>query len=339
MVIGVIGASLAGLAAARILGQQGHQVTVFEKSDSWSGRFTTLEVGAEKTLVDVNAPYLVANHEAVGTFFKDLEAKGLVKPIESKVKSYVNGEFANASMKSDAEDLYASTKGMKSIAQFLGRYTDVKFGGEAIGITYIGNDRGKKAPWMINLASFEVFELDAVVVALPAPQARQIIENAQDESIIRKAMAAIHEIGYVSRASVVATYPGKSLSDFNFLEIAGLDVELVVNESAKSGAKDLVLTIHSTDEFYSRAETMKDNLVIDHLLKQAADVIGDFVYNPEHSVLSKRKYVKPYTSLPMDFYEVKGLQGKLALVGDYFNGTSIETSIVSGEKLAKSWLV
>lgn len=338
MVIGVIGASLAGLAAARILGQKGHQVIVFEKADTWSGRFTTAEVGVHNTLVDVHTPYLVAHNDTTKALFAELSEKKLIKPIEATVKSLVSGELANASMNHEGSELFASTKGMSAIANYLARYADVKFGAEVVGITYIGDNRGKKAPWMINLASFEVFELDAVIVALPAPQARQVLENAQDETEIRAVLAKLHDIRYTSRHSVVATYPNKSALDFLMMELGGMDVDFVVNESKKKDTTELILSIHSTDVFYNRSQNLKNNEIIDHLLKETASVLGDFVYSPEATVLARSKYVAPHESLKLPFINVHGLDGKLAVVGDFFEGNSLETAFVSGVRLAQEWL-
>jgi predicted NAD/FAD-dependent oxidoreductase len=338
MVIGVIGASLAGLAAARILGQKGHQVTVFEKAESWSGRFTTVEVGVHHTRVDIHTPYLVANNETTKAFFAELTNKKLIKPIEATVKSVVSGEIANTSMNHEGSELFASTQGMSEIANYLARYADIKFGAEVVGLTYIGDNRGKKAAWMINLASFEVFELDAVIVALPAPQARQVLENAQDETEIRSVLAQLHDIRYTSRHSVVATYPNKTALDFLMLELGGMDVDFIINESKKKDTTELILSIHSTDTFYNRSQNLKNNEIIDHLLKEAASVLGDFVYNPEMSVLARRKYVAPHASLNLPFIDVQGLDGKLAVVGDFFEGNSLETAFVSGVSLAQKWL-
>lgn len=338
MVIGVIGASLAGLAAARILGQKGHQVIVFEKSDSWSGRFKTINVGVHNILVDVRTPYLVANNETTKALFAELSEKKLIKPIDATIKSLVSGELVNASMKHEGSELFASTKGMSAIANYLARYADVKFGAEVVGITYIGDNRGKKAPWMINLASFDVFELDAVIVALPAPQARQVLENAQDETEIRAVLAKLHDIHYNSRHSVVATYPNKTALDFFLMELGGIDVDFVVNESKKNDTAELILSIHSTDMFYDRSQNQKNNVIIDHLLKETASVLGDFVYRPETTVLVRNKYVAPKKSLKLPFINVHGLDGKLAVVGDFFEGNSFETAYVSGVSLAQEWL-
>ncbi|MEA5559563.1 FAD-dependent oxidoreductase, partial [Nodularia spumigena] len=307
MVIGVVGASLAGLAVARSLGKQGHQVLVFEKSSTWSGRFTTLKAGNDQTPVDVHIPYIDVKNESFKALVDELVAKNLMKAVESNVSSYVNGEISGASMEYEGSELYATTKGMAAVAQYMARYCDVKFDAEVVGITYIGDNTKKKAPWMINLVSNEVFELDAVVIAVPAPQALAILENAQDETSIRRAIANINEMRYDARYSVVATYPNKSLTDWSILEIGGNDVELVVNESIKNGSKDLILTLHSSNEFFQKAVHLKENEIIDLLLKNAASIVGDFVYNPEKTVIVKRKYVKPERYLEPTFINIEGL--------------------------------
>lgn len=337
MVIGVVGASIAGLAVARSLGQQGHQVIVFEKGSSFSGRFTTLKAGNNQTPVDVHVPYVQAHGEEFKSFVDELVAKGLMKSLQAKVSSYVNGEFSGNSMDFEGSELYTTTKGMVAVAQYMARYADVKFNSTVVGITYIGNDTKKKAPWMINLSSFEVFELDAVVIALPSPQANAVLENAQDETPVRKVLASINKIRYAARYSVIATYPNKKLSDWSVLEVGGSDVELIVNESSKNNSNDLILTIHSSNDFFLKAVNLHQTEIIDSLLKSATTILGDFIYNPETTELDKRIYVQPETHLKESFINVTGLDGKLGVIGDYFAGNSMESAYVSGLSLAKSW--
>ena len=337
MVIGVIGASIAGLAAARSLGQKGHQVIVFEKGSTWSGRFTTMKVGADHTPVDIHIPYISAHGDAFKAILNELSSKELMKQMDTSVQSFVNGETSDNSMMFEGAELYASTKGMDKVANYMARYADVKFDSEVVGVTYIGANTKKKAPWMINLVSNEVFELDAVIVALPSPQACAILENAQDETPVRKSIAQINEIRYTARYSVVATYPNKSVSDLSVMEIGGNDVELIVNESEKNGSKDLILTLHSSNDFFLKAVDLTKTEIIDHLLKEASKIIGDYAYNPEYSFVEKRKYVKPESHVDLSFINVPGLDGKLGIVGDFFNGSSIESAYNSGMSLAAEW--
>lgn len=337
MVIGVVGASIAGLAVARSLGQQGHQVLVFEKDSSWSGRFTTLKAGNEQIPVDVHVPYVHAKSEEFKSFVDELVSKGLMKSINAKVSSYVKGEFSGNSMDFEGSELYATTKGMAAVADYMARYADVKFNAHVIGTTYIGDKTKKKSPWMINLSSFEVFEVDAVVIALPSPQANAVLENAQDETPVRKTLADINKIRYDARYSVIATFPNKKLSDWSVLEVAGNDVELIVNESSKKNSNDLILTIHSSNDFFQKAVHLHETEIIDSLLKSASSILGEFIYNPETTVLDKRIYVQPESYLEESFINVLGLDGKLGLVGDYFAGNSMESAYISGLNLAKSW--
>lgn len=337
MVIGVIGASLAGLTVARELGKQGHQVTVFEKSSTWSGRFTTIRPGNTNVPVDTHIPFIQAKSESFQALVNELVEKGLLKQIDNDVKSYVNGEFATASVIHAHENLYTSTKGMDAVGKYLSRYCDIRFNSPVIGVTYIGKNAKKKSPWMINLSSFEVFELDAVVVATPAPQAYGVLENAQDETPIRKVIAEIDEVTYSANYTLTAVYPGKKSPNWTALEVAGSSVDFIVNESKKTNCSDLILTIESTTDFFDASVQFNSNQVIDKLLKDTAAIIGEFAYAPESTVLEKRKYTHADKQLNHSFIEVNGLDGKLALVGDYFNGFGLDEAFNSGLALAKAW--
>lgn len=337
MVIGVIGASLAGLTVARELGKQGHQVTVFEKAPSWSGRFTTVKTGTTSVPVDTHIPYITAKSDDFKQLLNELTAKGLLKQMDTSVNSLVKGEMASASVSNPNTDMFVSTKGMDAVAQYLARYCDVRFNSPVVGVTYIGTNTKKKKPWMINLTTFEVFELDSVVVAVPAPQAYSVLENTQDETPVRKVIAEIDEITYAANYTLTAVYPGKSAPDWTVLETAGTDIELMVNESKKTGSSDLILTIQSTAAFFDAATELKANQIVDHLLKEATALLGEFAYAPESTVLEKRKYAYAQKTLNKPFTEVSGLDGKLGLVGDYFLGFGLEEAYHSGLALAKAW--
>jgi len=337
MVIGVIGASLAGLTVARELGKQGHQVTVFEQAATWAGRFTTVLTGTEPVPVDSHVPYILAHGTEFKALMSELGGKGLIKKLNATVSSSVNGELSSSSMLHDNSELYTSTKGMNAVADHLARYCDVKFNAHVVGITHIGSNAKKKLPWMINLNTFEVFEADAIVVALPAPQAYAVLENSQDETPVRRVLADIDIILYDATYTLTAVYPNRSLNDWAVLEVGGQDVALIVNESVKTESKDLILTIHSSSNFFNAAKGLKPNQVIDNLLKSASNLIGDFAYSPDSTVLEKRKYTQPEVHLDRPFINVVGMDGKLALVGDYFKGDSLEESYISGLRLAESW--
>jgi len=337
MVIGVIGASLAGLTVARELGKQGHQVTVFEQAATWAGRFTTVLTGTEPVPVDTHVPYILAHGTEFKALMSELSDKGLIKKLNATVSSSVNGELSSSSMLHDNSELYTSTKGMTAVAGYMARYCDVKFNAHVVGITHIGTNAKKKLPWMINLNTFEVFEADAIVVALPAPQAYAVLENTQDESPVRRVLADIDIILYDATYTLTAVYPNKSLNDWAVLEVSGNDIALIVNESVKTDSKDLILTFHSSANFFNAAKDLKSNQIIDHLLKSATSLIGDFAFSPDSTVLEKRKYTEPEVQIDRPFINVEGMDGKLALVGDYFKGNSLEESYISGIRLAESW--
>src|SRR5690625_5358687 len=59
MVIGIIGASISGLIAGKLLAQAGHEVTIYEKSEQFGGRLATRFFGENNEFsVDFGAPYL-----------------------------------------------------------------------------------------------------------------------------------------------------------------------------------------------------------------------------------------------------------------------------------------
>jgi len=83
--IAVVGAGIAGLNLARMLSSQA-DVTVFEKSDKLSGRAATYIAGEYR--FDHGAQFFTVKSKAFNQFAKQLEAQGVVAPVERLQKNY-----------------------------------------------------------------------------------------------------------------------------------------------------------------------------------------------------------------------------------------------------------
>src|SRR5690625_3203677 len=81
MVIGIIGASISGLIAGKLLAQAGHEVTIYEKSEQFGGRLATRFFGENNAgSVDFGAPYLEVATPAFLQLAADLTETGLLQP-------------------------------------------------------------------------------------------------------------------------------------------------------------------------------------------------------------------------------------------------------------------
>ncbi|MDX1638617.1 MAG: FAD/NAD(P)-binding protein, partial [Balneolaceae bacterium] len=75
MKIGIIGASLSGLVAGKVLGKAGHDVTIIEKQQTLGGRLTSFDDG-NGNIFDYGISHFHANDPDFRKFVTYLEEEG-----------------------------------------------------------------------------------------------------------------------------------------------------------------------------------------------------------------------------------------------------------------------
>ncbi len=195
MVIGIIGAGISGLTAGRLLARAGHEVTIFEKSKGFGGRMATRYAGKDnQTRLDHGLSYFEAESSEFREFAAELLEKKLIKSWGDKFFVYDGDKLYDKNPNDPGKSFYTSVDGMNSIGKYLSRWVDVQTGNKVGGLTYFGGNRTRKRPWIINFTSSATFSADAVIIALPAPQAYGILSTTIDETNTLKIVRQIDEI-------------------------------------------------------------------------------------------------------------------------------------------------
>ncbi len=336
MVIGIIGASISGLIAGKRLADAGHDVTIIEKNRSLGGRLSTIELDGLN--MDVGISHFEATSQTFSTFVDDLKGQGVVKDWTDEFSLYDGTEFHAVDPNADPKMNYVGVEGNQKIAQKLSRWVDIKSEEQAGGLTYIGPDRSKKRSWMINLTDISVFECDAVIIATPAVEAYGIIQTAQNRTATRKIIRVIDDIRYDGRVSLVCTFDHEA-PEWNAIEVNHKDIRLITNESSKRGsAENAGLVIHSSPEFYHTYAQVGEEKIKQALLESASDILDSNVLQPKSTYLHNWKYFEARNPIDEYFMELEMNEAPLALIGDYFSGTSLDDAFISGHSLAEYWL-
>jgi protoporphyrinogen oxidase len=89
--VGIVGAGVLGLAAAKVLQERSHAVTIFEGKPDVGGQVVTFEVGGER--LECFYHHLFTNDTAVVRYIDDLGLGGDLRWIESKVGILRNGRI------------------------------------------------------------------------------------------------------------------------------------------------------------------------------------------------------------------------------------------------------
>lgn len=340
MLIGIIGAGIAGLTAGRILSKAGHEVIVFEKSNGFGGRMATRYFGDEHQIkMDHGVTSFTAKDPEFISFVDEMKEKGLLKDWGNSI-SYYNGEsFYKEHPARERQPYYIAPKGMNKIGKYLSRWVDFYQGEKVGGVTYIGRNPQKKRSWMINLATINVFEVDAVIVATPATQAQGIIQTAQDETQIRRAIREIDSIRYNHSWSLMTGYEGEYKPEWRGVSFSNSNLEWICNESSKrDNGGESTLVMQSTNNFANQHQHSDSEVVVREMMKSASKVTGEWVYSPKWHDLHYWRSVRAQNPLDQPYMDIENDGAPFALVGDYFQGSSVESSYLSGKRLAEEWV-
>jgi len=340
MVIGIIGASISGLIAGKLLAQAGHEVTIYEKSEQFGGRLATRFFGENNEFsVDFGAPYLEVATPAFRELAVELTEKGLLQPWGGDFRFYDGERMLDQNPNGITNPVVTSRKGMSAIGTWLARWSDIRLNSKVGGITYIGKNRTKKRAWMINLTSREVIGADAIIIALPAPQAYGILGSTVDETNALKIVREIDEIAYQKTYSLAAGYGNREIPDWQGIACNRSPLEFISNEGLKKeGKQGCQFVMHSTDEFVQKHLHSTKDQIINEMLSAFAGIAGGWATSPEWVDLNQWNYKAPFKTVDRPFFELEEEDSPLALVGDYFKGSGAAYAVQSGRLLAEHWI-
>ncbi|MEN9797403.1 MAG: Deoxyribodipyrimidine photo-lyase [Pseudomonadota bacterium] len=163
--VGVVGAGVAGLAAARALADAGHDVTVFDKGRGAGGRLSTRR--ADVGTFDHGAPSFTAEDPRFRMYVDSWCAQGVV------------AEWTPRS--TGPATRYVAVPGMNALVAHLGVDLSVRYGVEVKRL-----ERGDSAWRLFDGAGQEVGTFTQLVLAAPAPQSvtllRPVAPGLADEA-------------------------------------------------------------------------------------------------------------------------------------------------------------
>lgn len=163
LTVAVIGAGVAGAAAARALKDAGHVVTVFDKGRGAGGRLSTRS--EEALRFDHGAPFFTVRDERFARWARAWWQERVINQWKGVVEGEAPGEHA-----SDLVRL-VGVPGMNAVVKRMLLDVDVRFGVEVKGLTRDGSR------WrLLDAAGHALGEFEVAVVATPAPQAAALID-------------------------------------------------------------------------------------------------------------------------------------------------------------------
>lgn len=170
--IAVIGAGIAGLACGRELQARGAQVTLFDKGTVPGGRATTRIT--EHGNFDHGAQYFtVQNHRfdsEVATWLRD----GVARRWPGRVVAFSDGRMIEKAM---SVERHVGAPGMNDLGRHLAASLDIRL---STKIEHVSASGGRRGLWHVHPSDgreLAVGGFDALVVALPSPQAAALLKG------------------------------------------------------------------------------------------------------------------------------------------------------------------
>lgn len=308
MNIGIIGAGLSGIVAARELVRDGHTVELIEKSRSVGGRLATRRIGEGKA--DHGAVYFTVRGEA----------------LKQAVADWVERDWVRI-WYADPYPRYIASDGMNTLAKRL-----------ADGLSVRLNERAETVKEVDGMVIVEtdqaVYHYDRLLITSPLPQTFELLADFSIDAALRALTYSPTFVGLFEFESEVVIGTDGILDK----EVAPGLLKVINNRQKDISATDLVSVY--MDEVWSEAwyeRSSEDTLqAIERLLKT---VTGDATIQSRQ--LKRWRYAQAKNVWHEPYYQLKDVP--IYLAGDVFlelddaaGRTRFESAYVSGLRVAEA---
>lgn len=319
--IAVIGAGIAGLACARVLADAGYRVTVYEKSRGVGGRTSTRR--ADGWQADHGAQYFTARHPAFVAEVARWVAGGAAAPWAARVASI--GSLGPRELLAPAQR-YVGVPGMTAPARYLSA------GIETMLETTIIELRRDEQRWRLISAEHGALRMhhDAVIVAVPAPQAVALLRRAEpglaviaQRTEMRPAWAVMAQYGRLPD-------PG---FDAAFVNVGPLG--WIAHDTSKPGRTGLsTWVLHATPEWSQAHLEAPPEQITRTLLDAFRDIVGA---TANSATAHRWRYAElAPTSMAAPGRFAWRADPRIGLCGDWLGGGKIEGAWLSGAGLGRA---
>ncbi len=308
MEVVVVGAGVAGLAAARALTDAGHQVTVLDKGRRVGGRLSTREF-ANGGRAHAGAQFFTVRSDEFARAVTTWQAMGLVH------------EWCRGFSSNDGHPRYAIRGGMSQLAAAMAGGLEVRC---SFHVEHVHEEANRVVVDWPEAHGHEAGRLvaDAVIVTVPVPQAAALLGGD----------VFVPPISYLPTLSLMVTLDrGVEVSPSGGLQVADDPVWSFVGDNQAKGTSTVpAVTFHSTSGFAASRLDDPVSSITDELVDAARPFLhGASVFETQ---LQRWLYATPIQSFPEGSFATEG--GRIILAGDAFGGPKIEGAFLSGLEAA-----
>lgn len=344
--VAVIGAGLAGLVCARRLRQAGYRVVVLEKSRGLGGRVATRRIQGYH--FNHGVPYLEVQGELSQQLLTSLKQRGIIVPWSGQIYDLVDGQSTKPSLiqRFDGSLRYQAHSGLTAVAKDIANNLEI-YRSHRVRAIALSADAAHQV-WTLHVeadsnSAIAPIQANAVVMAIPAPQALALITPLMSLASIQDVVATLESIRFEPCLTVMAAYRPSAIPDWqkkatsqSFIHCGDHpDLRLATIMRADNSASRLSTVAIQSSAAYARQHLELSNLepVGRQLLHQAARFLSGGLDSPHWFQVHRWRYAfcsapysKPYLAianpLPMVFS------------GDWCQGCQIEDALQSGTESA-----
>jgi photolyase PhrII len=316
--VAVVGAGLAGAAAARALADQGHVVTVYEKSRGAGGRMATRR--SPEGQWDFGAQYLHARDPRFRRQAQDWRARGLLAPWAGRIANLRPGGYSPGTQ----DDLrLVGVPGMNALAR------DLLAGIELRTLAKVGGLVRDAANWrLLDDDGALLGGADTVLVAVPPAQAGPLV--ACSDALHRRAQAASMQPCWTVRVHLAAPLG----LPFDAAHVGDSPLAWIACDDSRPGrsAQGLHWVLHATAAWSQAQLELEPDAACAQLLDAWRAVLGKHAPIIAGAEAHRWRYALAEGGAGPEYGWDNALQ--LGLAGDWLRGARIEDAWLSGTALA-----
>lgn len=316
----VVGAGLAGLNAAGVLGRAGRRVVLIDKGRSVGGRMATrrFETPVGRAVLDHGAQFFTARDEAFVAMVDEWASIGLAR-------IWCHG-FGSSP---DGHPRYVIAGGMNALAKHLASSlpdtVEVVLDARVDGVEVIGDA-------MAVTAQDRTWSATDVVVTPPVPQTLELLgPSVRLDATDRSTLQAVR---YAPCLALLVVFGDEvSLPGAGAVQVlpgapAGHPFSFIGDNRAKGLSTVSALTFHADDEASTRLWGSSDDAVLAELLPMAGPFLAGAV--PDVVQVKRWRYARPVSPVAERCLVASAGAGSLVFAGDAFGGAKVEGAVLSG---------
>ena len=339
--VAVIGGGVSGLACARTCAERGLAVTVFDKGRGPAGRACTrrlegVEGVPDGLTFDHGAQYFTVRDERFARTVEEASEAGAVAPWEPRLVT-VRADGAPTPGAPGRTGVAGETRrvgvpGMSALGGYLSAGLDVRWSTRVVALRSDGAGPGG---WRLVLAASGGGDevrgpFDALVVALPAPQAAELLGDVAPDLA---GDCGSHRMRPCWAVMAAFEHPLPAPFDGAFVEDDVLS--WVARNASKPGRLERPegWVLHASSEWSESHLASPAEPVVDALLERFAALAGLPAVEP--LLVRAHRWRWARSNVPSKAGFLEGERSDLLVCGDWLHGDRIEGAYLSGYRAAR----